>query len=245
MRICVAQSRSVKGNIKINIKKHLRLIKYALFEKVDIIIFPELSLTNYEPQIAKDFVSDQWGSKLSEVQKISDTDNILIGVGIPTKSNRGLHISMLIIQPDKPQLTYSKQILHSDEYPYFVSGKEQIILEVQNVKLSPAICYESLQEDHLKNALKLGAEIYIASTTMPKKGTLKALDHYSNMAKKYKIPVLMSNSIGPCDDFESVGQSSVWDEHGNLIGQLDSENEGILIYNTSTEEVTKKQIKIA
>ena len=26
----------------------------------------------------------------------------------------------------------------------------------------------------------------------------------------------MSNCIGFCDNFESVGQTSVWDEHGNL-----------------------------
>jgi len=244
MRICVAQSKSVKGNIKINIKKHLRLIKHAIFEKADIIVFPELSLTNYEPQIAKDFVFNQSDSMLSEFQKISDADNILIGVGLPTQSSRGIHISMIIVQPNQPHLTYSKQILHSDEYPYFVNGEIQIILEVQNCKIGPAICYESLQEEHFKNTLELGVDIYIASTKMSKNGTERALSHYSKMAKKYKIPVLMSNSIGLCDNFESVGQSSVWDEQGNLIGQLDSKNEGILIFDTTTKEITKKQITI-
>ncbi len=52
----------------------------------------------------------------------------------------------------------------------------------------------------------------------------------------------MSNSIGFCDNFISVGKSSVWTKDGKLISQLDDKTEGLLIYDTETEEVIKRII---
>ncbi|MEM8524632.1 MAG: nitrilase-related carbon-nitrogen hydrolase [Bacteroidota bacterium] len=53
MKICIAQSRSAKGKIKENISAHLKLINRATKLNADLIIFPELSLTAYEPALAK------------------------------------------------------------------------------------------------------------------------------------------------------------------------------------------------
>ena len=57
------------------------------------------------------------------------------------------------------------------------------------------------------------------------------------------MPVLMSNCVGFCDNFLSVGKSSIWTKKGNLIGQLDDKTEGILIFDTETEEIIEKKIK--
>jgi len=48
----------------------------------------------------------------------------------------------------------------------------------------------------------------------------KAFTHFSKIANKYSIPVIMANCVIFCDNFESVGQTSVWGENGILIGQL-------------------------
>ena len=56
------------------------------------------------------------------------------------------------------------------------------------------------------------------------------------------MPILMSNCVGFCDNFESVGQSAIWNHQGIVIGKLDSIHEGILIFDTDTQEVTKEII---
>ena len=237
MKIAVAQTRPIKGDISTNIKTHRELIDLAISYKVDTIFFPELSITGYEPELAKELVTNQDDKEFDNFQEISNKNKITIGLGMPTKSNSGIKISMIIFQPDTPRQTYSKQQLHSDEFPYFVNGEEQIILTVDNKKIAPAICYESLQTDHSDNAKKLGAEIYVASVAKSQNGINKAMTHYPAVAKKFSIPVLMSNCVGLCDNFESVGQSSVWTKQGNLAGQLDGKEEGILIFDTETEEI--------
>jgi predicted amidohydrolase len=240
MKIAVAQTRPIKGDISTNIKTHKKLIDLAISYKVDTIFFPELSITGYEPELAKELVTNQDDKEFDNFQEISNKNKITIGLGMPTKSNSGIKISMIIFQPDSPRQTYSKQQLHSDEFPYFVNGDEQIILTVDNKKIAPAICYESLQLDHSVNAKKLGAEIYVASVAKSQNGINKAMTHYPAVAKKFSIPVLMSNCVGFCDNFESVGQSSVWTKQGNLAGQLDEKSEGILIFDTETEKIIKQ-----
>ncbi len=47
MKICVAQTRPVKGDIQTNIDNHKRLIDLAISNGADTIIFPELSITGY------------------------------------------------------------------------------------------------------------------------------------------------------------------------------------------------------
>ena len=53
----------------------------------------------------------------------------------------------------------------------------------------------------------------------------------------------MSNCVGFCDNFSSLGKSSIWTKEGKLAVQLDDKTEGILIFNTETEEVTEESIK--
>src|SRR5690606_41051788 len=65
--------------------------------------------------------------------------------------------------PNLSRVIYSKQILHSDELPYFIQGNGQVILNIKNTNIAPAICYESLQPQHSVKAIHLGAELYIAS----------------------------------------------------------------------------------
>ena len=241
MKICVAQTKSDKGNIKTNIENHLRWIELAVSEKADLIVFPELSLTSYEPEIAEELAADQNDTRLDVFQEFSDTNRIVIGVGLPSKSEFGILISMVIFQPNQPRETYSKQKLHSDEKPYFIEGKEQIIFKIKDTKIAPAICYESLQPEHAEKANGMGAEIYLASVAKSQGGIEKAYEHFPKIADKYSMPVLMTNCIGFCDNFQSAGQTSVWDENGIIIGQLDSQNEGIIIYDTVSKSTIRAE----
>ena len=56
MKICIGQTNPQKGDIDKNIEIHKQLIQTAIEQSADIIVFPELSLTGYEPDLAKDAV---------------------------------------------------------------------------------------------------------------------------------------------------------------------------------------------
>jgi predicted amidohydrolase len=243
MKISIAQIRPIKGNVSANIEAHKNFIDFALTYNAEAIFFPELSLTGYEPELANELATDQNDNRLEIFQQISDNNKIIIGLGLPTRTEAKSRISMIIFEPNKPKKTYSKQQLHSDELQYFENGDGQVVIKKDNTNIAIAICYESLQPTHCENAFILGADIYLASVAKSENGVQKAFKHYPTIAKQYEMPVLMSNCVGFCDNFLSVGKSSIWTKKGNLIGQLDDKTEGILIFDTETEEIIEKKIK--
>jgi predicted amidohydrolase len=240
MKICAVQSKPVKGDIETNIINHKKLIDLAVADKADIIIFPELSVTGYEPTLAKELATHISDSRLDDFQNCSDAKRITIGVGMPIKNNGGISISMVLFQPHKARTVYSKKYLHADEEPYFISGQSSVGLANNNIAL--AICYELSVPAHSEVAFKEGAEIYIASVAKSVAGVEKAGESLSYIAHKYSMTVLMSNSIGHCDNFDCGGKTSAWNNKGVLLGQLNDQNEGILILDTNTGAIIKKMI---
>lgn len=235
MRVALIQMESVAGDIEVNIRKHLHWIEEAVTEKVDLVVFPELSLSGYEPTLAEELAMELSDSRLEVFQQKADEFNLSLFIGLPLVAVSGVEIGMAIFQPRKAPIAYSKQILHEDELPYFVPGKHQQIVDVSGVKVAPAICYESLQDEHHMQAIALGAELYVASVAKPESGVVRAFTHFQEMSSRFKIPVLMANSIGSSDNFIAAGQSAYWTQEGEMQGVLSAQKEGILLFNYNEE----------
>lgn len=242
MKICVAQTKSIKGDIQANIENHKRFIDLAVSDEADIIIFPELSLTGYEPTLAKKLATTFNDSRLDDFQVISNTQQITIGVGLPTRNNAGICISMVLFHPDQAREIYSKQYLHADEEPFFVSGQScsGLIGEASDIAL--AICYEISVPQHAEAACKNGASIYLASVAKFTNGIDKAFHRLSEIAKQNSMIVMMSNCIGEADGGMCAGQSAIWNKEGSLLGQLEEDREGIIIFDTEQKILMKKML---
>lgn len=243
MRICAAQTKPITGDIPTNIERHLSLIDIVLTNGgADAIIFSELSLTGYEPTLAKKLATDANDPRLTKFQDISDKVGITIGAGLPTINGHGFSISMILFQPDKPRQLYSKKYLHPDEDEFFIPGKNIAALPISETTLGIAICYELSIPEHSAAAHKAGADVYVASVAKFAKGVEHSLPTLAGIAAKYSMSTVMVNAVGPADNGICTGNSSVWDNKGQLLDQLDNVNEGILIFDTTTGEITKRQI---
>ena len=242
MRICAAQTKPVTGEIETNIDYHKKLIDLAVSYGTDLIVFPELSLTGYEPRLAEELATTPGDERLTVFQTISDLCHIAIGVGIPVRNYAGILITMIIFQPHRSKEVYSKQHLHIDEYPYFITGRKQILLSVGENKIAPAICYELSVPAHSENAFNMGAQIYMASVAKSADGVKKAINDLSAIASKYSMTAVMSNCIGVCDGVECAGQTTIWSSAGLVAAQLDDKKEGILIIDTATGQLIEKTI---
>lgn len=234
MKICVAQTNPVKGDIRSNIENHLALTEWALDQGTDFILFPELSLTGYEPELAQELAMDPMDKRLDVFQQVSDRHQVTLGLGMPLRGIKGIYISLIFFQPHLPSKVYSKQYLHQDEDPYFIPGTEQLYLTTGNHKISPSICYELSVPAHADQAFQNGASIYMASVAKSGPGVDKAALRLSEIARQYSMPVMMSNCVGYCDHFLAAGRSAVWNKKGELLGQLRDTQAGLLIYDTDT-----------
>jgi len=242
MKISVAQIKPINGDIAANISNHLNLINLAASSGAELIVFPELSLTGYVPEIAKDSAIEINDSRLSDFQKASDEHKIIVAVGAPTNSVNDIYISLILFSPNKQPEVYSKQYLYGHEHDYFKAGTTAVILEKKEVKIAPAICYELSVPEHSKQAHLAGAHVYMCSVAKTINDMEKTDRVLPNIAKNYNMVVLMSNCVGSSDAYNWVGYSSIWNKNGKLMDRLDTQLEGLILYDLLTEESELKTV---
>lgn len=242
MKIVAAQVSSYQGNIDKNIDKHIFVAEQAISHGADAIFFPELSLTAYEPLLANDLAFRIDDPRLEVFQQLSDRSGVLIAVGAPLRIEQGINIAMFVFQPASERATYSKQLLHADELPYFCAGSEQQVFSIDDQVLIPAICYESLQACHAQQASAAQATIYFASVAKSTRGVTAAYTHYPYIAQQYGMAVVMANCVGPADGFIGAGRSGVWSAKGRLLTQAGESDEALIIYDSLTDEGTVLKI---
>lgn len=229
MKICLAQLKAHAGDVSQNLTDHCAAIAQAVRHHAQLIVFPELSLTGYEPQLARQLASHSPERDFHALQALSDRHSLTICAGMPLKVEARIGIGMLIFQPHEALTIYTKQCLHEDEQPFFVPGTKQVSIACAGQQLAPAICYESRLPAHVAGAVALGATVYLCSVAKPADGVEKVYAYYPQVARRYTLPVVMANSVGPADNFTAVGQSGAWNASGLCIGQLDAKREGLLM----------------
>jgi predicted amidohydrolase len=237
MIINIAQTIPVKGNLEKNLAGHLRFIEIAVSRDADLIVFPELSLTGYEPALASELATNQNDKRLDILQEVSDNKKIWIAAGLPTRKDKDIFISLVFFRPGQERFTYSKQFLYPTERGIFSQGKEQFCFCPDGKTIiAPAICYELSVPEHSMNAHLNNADIYIASVLNSVSGVDNDIRRLSEIACKYGMTTFMANYAGLSGGYECAGKSSVWNKKGELLAQLDDTSEGILLYDTETEK---------
>ncbi|EWH00212.1 carbon-nitrogen hydrolase family protein [Halomonas sp. BC04] len=234
MKLCAVQCASVTGDIEANVARHAELVERAAPHDAELIFFPELSLTGYEPPLAKGLATHPEDPRLDVFQRLSVTHGMVIVVGLPLVTSGKPHIGMVVFQPHAGRLAYAKQRLHDDELPYFSAGERPLLIETREHRLALAICFESLQPDHAATAASLGADIYLASVAKLAPGMDEAYACYAAFAREHAMTILMANCVGPCDGAFGGGRSATWIDRGKRVNTLDATQEGILMLDTAS-----------
>jgi predicted amidohydrolase len=239
MRICVAQSYPATGDINANIDRHMILITHALDQRAQFIVFPELSLTGYEPALARSLAMDASDRRLDVFQAVCESHGVTVGIGAPTRGHRGTQISLLFFQPGRPRQQYAKHWLHEDELPYFVAGPSPALLIGEKHPIAPAICYEISVPQHALDAKRRGANVYVASVAKTTSGIEQALIRLQAIASEHAMTVLMSNCVGLAEGSVCAGKSTIWNKKGEVVAQLDANTEGIILLDLESGAANK------
>lgn len=237
MKICAAQTEPVKGDIQANIKQHLDLIDLALKKEAELIIFPELSISGYEPTLAQELATRSEDIRFDVFQRKSDQNNIVISIGAPIINGDKVSIGMTIFRPNEARKSYLKKYLYHTEEDSFIRGESFTNLMVKDSNIGLAICYEISVPEHQKVAFENGAEIYVAGVVESVERIDPAIEKMAKTASKYSTPVLMANCVGISGGYNCAGKSSIWNVKGELMGQLNTTESGVLIYDTLSNKL--------
>ncbi|PIF71660.1 carbon-nitrogen hydrolase family protein [Flavobacterium sp. 2] len=244
MILAAAQTRPTRGNIEANLLDHYSLIELAVQNKAQLIAFPEMSITGYERENAKELALKKEDSRLNHLKKLAFENNITIIAGAPIEIESKLFIGEFVISPDNSVSIYTKQFLHEGEDEFFQPSFDyNPMLEIEKQKISFAICADIDNPLHPENAKKKETDIYIASIFFSPNGIPNAYRDLQNYAEKHKMNVLMSNFSGESWGSPSAGQSAFWNSKGELVGQMNESDSGLLIVEKQNDNWKSKVLK--
>lgn len=244
MILAAAQTKPTRGDIDANLLDHYQLIELAVQNKAQLIAFPEMSITGYERENAQQLTFKKDDARLDKLKKLAVENNIVIIAGAPIQIESELFIGEFIISPDNSVAVYTKQFLHEGEDEFFQSSFDNNpMLTIENKKISFAICADIDNPLHPENACKLATDIYIASIFFTPNGIPNAYQDLQSYAAKHKMNILMSNFSGESWGYPSAGQSAFWNNKGELVGQLNDSDSGILLVENQNDNWSSKIIK--
>lgn len=230
MIIASAQIKVLDGDIDRNLQEHYRMIELASEHKVELIVFPEMSITAYVRDRADELAFEANDSRLDELQKLAREKKMIVVAGAPIRMNGNLYIGSFVLSPDRPMAIYTKQFLHPGEDVYFSSSFDydpQIQLNGEQISL--AICADIDHPEHAEKAASGGSSFYMPSIFFSENGIAEAHRLLSRYARENSMQVLMSNFCGECWNTRSGGGSAFWNSKGQLIGSLNHTDPGLLI----------------
>lgn len=72
MRLSAAQLAAEPGDVARNVRVHVAAVEVAVSQRSDLVLFPELSLTGYEPKLASELATRSDDRRLDVFQALAD-----------------------------------------------------------------------------------------------------------------------------------------------------------------------------
>lgn len=211
-----------------NVDRHARFVEAAAEHGARLVLFPELSLTGYEPDIAASHARTPDDPRLRPLRTLAEKHGMIIVVGAPYLSPVGLNIAAFALQPGSARV-YTKHYLHSGEEAYFKPGTQGLQIDLGGERVSLAICADTTHPSHAEAAARAGATVYAAGVLITPTGIEADSAQLRGYAKTHGMVALMSNYAAPTGGFASAGRSAVWDERGETVIEALGLGEALLI----------------
>ncbi|MBN5213961.1 carbon-nitrogen hydrolase family protein [Serratia ureilytica] len=227
--LAAAQYPVAAANIACNLERHLEFVAQAAEQQVQLLVFPELSLSGYELTDAAELALTLGDPRLQPLSAAAQSRQMTIIVGAPLHSGQALHIAALIFHPNGTVAAYTKQHLHGAEQQFFSPGEGGPLLELHRQHIALAICADTSEPGHASAAARAGAQIYAAGVLVSETGYAKDSAALADYARRYGMVTLMANHAAPTGGWIPAGRSAIWDNTGALLVAAPDDAPGLVI----------------
>ncbi len=253
MKIALAQISPKLGDLEHNLQIHIDYIKKAKKKNVDLLIFPELSLTGYTlkdmvEEIALEPRTDPLLKKLAGMSR-----DISFVAGFVEEKEKGLFLnSAAFFSEGKISHIHRKIYLPTygmfEELKFFGQGKNFHSFDTPFGKTGMLICYDFL---HISSSYLLfvgGAEIIIAISAAPGRGISDDKGYASTrmwelmgetVSHFFQTFVIYCNRVGFEDGKSFAGGSFIYNPGGQLVAKSPHVDEDFLVKDIDLEEIRR------
>lgn len=231
LTLAAAQSISIAGDVPANIERHLAFMHVAAEHNVQLLVFPELSLTGYEPSLAAGLAITPDDPVLAPLREIARALQLTAVVGMPVRlaPDAGVLIGALVLGADGSLALYTKQHLHPGEEVAFVPGQGGAALECEDEQIALVVCADFSHASHPRLAAEAGATVYAAGVLVSEGGYATDSALLQGYAAEHGLLVLMANHGGPSGGYACAGRSAIWVADGGLLAAAPGVGDALVI----------------
>lgn len=214
--VAAAQYGCHDGELNANIDHHLHFIRRAAREQVDLLVFPEYSLTGLTPCSAAIHGLTPNAAALAPLQRAAQEYQMTIIVGLPLHDGGRILPGALGFMPDGTRTACHKPAGEWDD----ISAGAPVIGH-QGRSFALGINSDGQDESWPRSAASQGVDLYTTGRIVSEISWQHEVMHLQRWSHKYRLPVLMANHAWSVNGTRSAGRSACWDERGQLIIRAD------------------------
>ncbi len=237
VRIGLAQINTTVGDLAGNQRKVFEYLERARAERVDILAFPELTLTGYPPEdllFCKGFLRATQDA-LSEI--IPHVRDLVAIIGFVELEHERRYNAAAVICDGQLVGVYRKRCLPNygvfDEMRYFHPGESVPIFTDGKLSFGVTICEDiwCSSESPLIAQARAGAQLVINISASPYELRKPAQREQLLMthATRERVAVALCNLVGGQDELVFDGHSLIYDQDGKLLARAKAFEEDLLI----------------
>jgi NAD+ synthase (glutamine-hydrolysing) len=248
MKIVMAQINTLVGDIKGNTQRILDVCVDQSALGVDMVVFPELTLTGYPPEdlLLRQHTTDLTAAALERLCQ-DLPDGLAVVVGYPRRQGGLLFNSAGVLYNGAVVAEYDKQCLPNyqvfDEKRYFEAGADTCVVTIKDLPIGLTICEDIWHPHPAANAAAAGAQLLINLNASPfhRGKQSERTAQVSALARTHQLPILYVNQVGGQDELVFDGGSFVVDARGDVQHRAIEFAEVML----SVEIETSPQLRVA
>jgi len=243
LRVGLAQINTTVGDLEGNVRKALEYVERGRELGVDIVSFPELTVTGYPPEdllLRASFVKHNVEALRSLVEGCR---GITVVVGFADLVGSDVFNAAALINDGSLADVYHKQRLPNygvfDEVRYFRAGAEFPVYEIAGIPVGVNICEDIWYPgDPTETQSKAGACVIVNINGSPyHRGKRRFREEMlAERARAYDVYVCYTNQVGGQDELVFDGGSMVLTPSGDLIARAAMFEEELLVVDLEVEE---------
>ena len=243
MKLALAQTNIIWEDKDCNFNSAKRFISDAKSSNCDLILFPEMSFSGFSFNIDKLAEDDNFTIK--KMKEFSNFFNISIGFGYIEKFNLNGKIygknNYCIVNNDTILCNYTKihPFSFSNENLYFIPGKKISYCSINNIIISPFICYD-LRFPELFQAASNKAHLITVAANWP----IERISDFKLLLQARAIEnqcyIAGINRFGNGNNLSYNGCSCIFTPTGKLLDCL-SDTDGLVFAEINSDLVTSTQ----
>ncbi len=226
LKIAVAQVASSRGDVEKNLEIHQRVMVQAQTEDVSLLIFPELSLTGYEPDLAQELAFVEDDPRLEVLKQAALEYGLWVVAGIPLATEGKPQIGAVIVSDQGQVCTYAKINLHPGEETHFSAGEAYRSIELARHEIGMAICADINVPAHVQVYARQGIDVYAAGVFITAEGYRADVANLKSYARHYEMLVAMANY--PQGVQTACGRSGIW-WNGQALAVANETQEALVV----------------